>query len=113
MFSTGSAAAELWAFGEDDLAEAALLVQEDAMPGLWAKAARFYDDSYPLPVEGRRITLGHVISFALMDHVEGRLRPLARSRRRAQSAIPAHIREARDRGQDSLSAMHLRFRHGG
>ena len=93
------------------MAEAALRFSDNDMLELWTTAGRFYDASYPLPVEGRRITLGHVVAFACMEHVEGRLRPLARSRRRAQSAMPAHIRDARDQTQKSLSALHMRLIH--
>lgn len=91
VFSAGQAAQELWAFGEDELAERALLVPEAELPGLWITAAKYDDESYPLPVAGRRITMGHVAAFAAMHHLEGELRPLSRQRRRPAKNVPDHI----------------------
>ena len=93
-FSPGQAAQDLWAFGEDDLAERALRIPELELPDLWVTAATYYDADYPLPVTGRRITLGHVVAFAAMNHLEGSLRPLARQRRRPAATVPDHITEA-------------------
>lgn len=93
-FSSGQAARELWAFGEDDLAERALRIPEPELPQMWATAATYNDAHYPLPVTGRRITLGHVVAFAAMNHLEGALRPLSRQRRRPAKTVPAHIGEA-------------------
>ncbi len=112
VFSTGGAAADLWAFGEDELADRALQIEESSMVGLWTTAATFYHSSYPLPVEGRRITLGHVVAFACMSHLEGRLRPLARLRRRPDAKMPQYIRDARTETQKSLSSLQLRLMHG-
>lgn len=94
VFSAGSGAGDLWAFGEDELAQQALSISDGEMPNLWHTAALYYDATYPLPVTGRRITLGHVIAFACMTHLEGRLRPLARQRRRPAKAMPKHLHEA-------------------
>jgi len=94
IFSAGGAAADLWAFGEDDLAAAALRLSEDQLHEGWVHAARYYDADYPLPVEGRRITLGHVVAFAVMTIIEGGVRPLSRQRRRPASALPAEIAAA-------------------
>ncbi len=110
VFSTGMASATLWAFGEDDLAERALHIEEPDMAALWTKAAEFYESSYQLPVEGRRVTLAHVIAFACMAHLDGHLRPLARSQRRPESKLPDHIRVARDETQKTLSSLQLRQR---
>jgi hypothetical protein len=94
IFTAGQAARDLWAFGEDELAERALLVPRTELPGLWITAATFYDGDYPLPVVGRRITLGHVIAFAAMNHLEGVVRPLSRQRRRSAKTLPGHIKSA-------------------
>jgi hypothetical protein len=68
-FSPGGAAADLWAFGEN------------VLPAMWRTAGTFWGSDVPLPVTGRRMTLGHVDAMACIDHFEGRLRPLARQRR--------------------------------
>jgi hypothetical protein len=92
-FSAGGAAADLWAFGEDALAEEVLAFSDLDLLAAWRQAASYYyDSSIPLPVEGRRITLGHVVAFACMHQIEGAIRPLARRRRRPAKALPDHIK---------------------
>ena len=90
-FSAAGAAADLWAFGEDALAEEVLGFSDLDLLAAWRQAAFYYDSSIPLPVEGRRITLGHVVAFACMYQIEGTIRPLARHRRRPAKAMPEHI----------------------
>lgn len=109
IFSAGSAAVDLWAFGEDDLAERMLRYDDDEMIDLWRTAATYWDVSYPLPVTGRRITLGHVVAFACMHHLEGQIRPLVRLRRRAASSLPERFAEAKTTGNAGLSALQLRL----
>lgn len=109
VFSAGSAAADLWAFGEDDLADRMLTFEDDRMMELWRTAATYYDESFPLPVAGRRITLGHVVAFACMRHLEGQLRPLARQRRRAASALPDRLAKARAAKDAELSSLNIRL----
>ncbi|MDW3176503.1 MAG: hypothetical protein R8J94_03840 [Acidimicrobiia bacterium] len=111
IFSSGSAAADLWAFGEDDLAERMLAFCDERMLDLWRTAARFYDEEHPLPVTGRKISLGHVVAFSCMLHVEGQLRPLSRQRRRPRSSLPSRFEEAKAKKQTELSALHLRLTH--
>jgi hypothetical protein len=106
-FSAGGAAADLWAFGEDALAEEVLAFSDLDLLGAWRQAAMYYDSSIPLPVEGRRITLGHVVAFACMHQIEGAIRPLARLRRRPAKAMPEHIRNGP--GPVDLTRMHELF----
>jgi len=90
-FSAAGAASDLWAFGEDELAETVLGFSDEELLAAWRQAAVFYRPSVELPVEGRRITLGHVAAFACMHQIEGSLRPLARQRRRPAKDVPEHI----------------------
>jgi hypothetical protein len=94
-FSAGLVAADLWAFGEDDLAAAALRLSTEQLREAWVHAARYTDRDHPLPVEGRQVTLGHVSAFAVMTVLEGGVRPLARNRRRPKSAMPPEIAAAK------------------
>ena len=109
VFSSGSAAVEAWRFGEDELAARMLDIDDDRMLDLWRTAAEFYDENHPLPVTGRRITLGHVIVFACLYHVGGGVRPLARQRRRPANQIPDHLLNARTAKDDELTALNLRL----
>ena len=95
VFSVGTVAADLWRFGEDELAEAVLQFSDEELVASWRTAAQYYDSAFPLPVEGRRVTLGHVTCFACMKQVEGALKPLARQRRRPKETLPGHLRAAR------------------
>lgn len=95
-FSAARAATDLWAFGEDALVDAVLTFSELDLLAAWRQAAIYYDPSVPLPVEGRTITLGHVVAFACMHQIEGAIRPLARQRRRRASAVPEHLRNGPD-----------------
>lgn len=96
------------AFGEDALAETLLTFSELDLLAAWRQAAIYYDASVPLPVEGRKITLGHVIAFACMRRIEGSIRPLARQRRRAASTVPEHIKNGP--GHLSATRVHELFR---
>jgi hypothetical protein len=107
-FSATGAATDLWAFGEDELADAALKFSEEELLAAWRQAAVYYAPSVALPVEGRRITLGHVVAFACMHQLEGSIRPLARQRRRAAKAVPQHIRT----GPDHLSSSRIHELYG-
>jgi hypothetical protein len=102
-FSSGDAAADLWAFGEDDLAYAALDVTEEQLAEAWRCASRYYEPAFHLPVEGRRITLGHVTAFSMMTVLEGGVRPLRRQRRRPAKGMPTEIVEARNAPRPSLT----------
>jgi hypothetical protein len=108
-FSVGSAAADLWAFGEDDLADRALELSKDQLFEAWLHAARYYDADFPLPVTGRRVTLGHVVAFAVMTVLEGGLRPLARQRRRPAKNMPPAIAAELETPGPSLDETHRMY----
>src|SRR5690349_6130060 len=88
-FSITQAAASLWDYGEDDLAERALALSDEDLRAVWRIAATHENPSYPLPIEGQRITHNHVNAIATIAYLEGRLRPLARTRRRPEKDRPA------------------------
>jgi hypothetical protein len=89
-FDRRMAASVLWSYGEDTLSEQVLLLPDDEFELVQRVATTLDDPSYPLPVEGQRITNGHVIAFAVVTCFEG-LRPLARNRRRAAKDRPPHL----------------------
>jgi hypothetical protein len=107
-FSAAGAATDLWAFGEDTLADVVLAFSEQELLAAWRQAAALYDASVSLPVEGRRVTLGHVVAFACMQQIEGAIRPLARQRRRPAGAVPEHIRQ----GPGHITAARLHELYG-
>lgn len=87
-FSTTQTAASLWDYAEDDLAERALAMSEDDLRVVQRIAATYEDPTYPLPFEGQRITHNHVNAIAAVAFFEGRLRPLAQTRRRPEKNRP-------------------------
>ena len=87
-FSKSQAAAALWDYGEDDLADRALGMSDEDLGRIQNIAARFEDPSYPLPVEGQRTTHNHVTALAAITFFEGRVRPLSQSRRRPEKNRP-------------------------
>ena len=87
-FSKSQAAAALWDYGEDDLADRALEMSDDELGRIQSIAAHFEDPSYPLPVEGQRTTHNHVTALAVITFFEGQVRPLSQSRRRPQKNRP-------------------------
>lgn len=78
----------LWDYGEDDLVERALAMTEDEHRHIEAIEAWYESPEYPLPMSGQRITHNHVSAFAAITLFEGRVRPLARTRRRAEKDRP-------------------------
>ena len=108
-FSRGTAAAELWRFGEDDLAAAALELCDDELVQVWRTAAALSDPAVDVPVEGRRVTNAHVICFACMQQMERRIRPLARQRRRPAKDLPGAIRAACDLPSPTSAEIHRLF----
>jgi len=82
----------LWDFGEDELAERALAMSADDHAAILRIAAVYENPRYPLPVEGRNITHGHVDALAAIAYFEGALRPLAQNRRRPQKNRPDRFR---------------------
>lgn len=87
----------LWDYGEDALSDLVLDMSDDGFDLVKRVAATFEDPSYPLPMNGQRISGGHVIAFAVVTCVEG-LRPLARTRRRRTRSVRHTCRSGIDRG---------------
>lgn len=86
--STSQVAAALWDYGEDELAARAIGMTDADLASIEKIAAWYEDPAYPLPVSGQRITHNHVNALAAITYFEGRLRPLARTRRRPQRGRP-------------------------
>jgi hypothetical protein len=87
--SKSQVAAALWDYGEDALAERAIAMTDDELASIENISAWYEQPGYPLPMSGQRITHNHVNAFAAIALFEGRLRPLARSRRRPQRDRPS------------------------
>ncbi len=87
-FSKSQAAAALWDHGEDALADRALEMSDEDLLRIQNIAAHYEDPSYPLPVEGQRVTHNHVSALAAITFFEGQVRPLSRNRRRPAKNRP-------------------------
>lgn len=87
-FSKGQGAAALRDYGEDDVADRAAGMSDEDLGRIQNIAARFEDPSYPLPVEGQRITHDHVTALAAITFFDGQVRPLSQSRRRPEKNRP-------------------------
>jgi len=74
-------AEELWSFGEDDLFRAPLAMSDDDLIRVWDLTSRIY-----MSGEGR--SGGESAALATVAIIEGRRRPLARTRRRPQGQRP-------------------------
>jgi hypothetical protein len=90
-FSRSAVAASLWDYGEDALADRALVMSDDDLRCIQAIAANFEDPAYPLPVAGQRITHNHVNALAAITYFEKDVRPLARTRRRPERTRPSRF----------------------
>lgn len=90
-FSRTAAAASLWDYGEDNLAERALAMSDDDLRRVQGIAAHYEDPAFPLPIDGQRITHNHVTALATLTYLERDIRPLARTRRRPQRNRPARL----------------------
>ncbi len=101
-FSKSQAAASLWDFGEDELAERALHMGDQDLHLIRNIAAHYESPSYPLPVQGSRITHNHVTALATVTYFEGQARPLARSRRRPAKNRPPRFTPVPPRPDDGL-----------
>lgn len=95
VFSAEQAAASLWDYGEDELVDRALALTDADLREIWSIAGRYWESGYPLPVTSQRVVLGHVNALAVITHLEGRLRPLARERRRPARSRPESLRDPR------------------
>ena len=87
-FDRPTAAMCLWDHGEDMLVDRVLSMPDEEFHVVQRVATVFNDPSYPLPLQGQRITNGHVTAFAVVTYFEG-LRPLARNRRRPAKDRPS------------------------
>lgn len=92
--SKGNVAAALWDYGEDALAAMAIEMTRDDLESIESISAWYEDPEYPLPMTGQRITHNHVSAFAAVTFFEGRIRPLARTRRRPERDRPARFSHA-------------------
>lgn len=90
-FSKSAVAASLWDYGEDELADRALMMSDADLLSVQAIAAHYEDPAYPLPIVGQRITHNHVTALAAITYFEEEIRPLARARRRPQRDRPARL----------------------
>jgi len=90
-FSRAMTAVSLWDYGEDALVDRALRMTDDDLAAVQRIAAVYEDPGYPLPVVGQRITHHHVNALAAIAYLEGRLRPLAQTRRRPVKNRPTHL----------------------
>ena len=88
FFSKSQTAAALWDYGENALAERALVISDEDLTRIQNIAAHYEDPSFPLPVEGQRITHNHVNALAAITFFEGQVRPLQRNRRRPEKDRP-------------------------
>lgn len=86
--SKGNVAAALWDYGEDALAAQAIAMTDEDLDAIERIEAWYEDPTYPLPLVGQKITHNHVSAFAAVTYFEGKVRPLARSRRRRQRDRP-------------------------
>ncbi|WP_111767006.1 hypothetical protein [Nakamurella deserti] len=86
--SRSQIAAALWDFGEDGLAARALSFDDSELAAVERIASWYEHPGYPLPVTGR-VTHRHVGALAAVTFCEGRVRALARSRRRPERNRPA------------------------
>jgi hypothetical protein len=86
--SKSQVAAALWDYGEDELATRAIAMTDAELANIERISAWYEDPAYPLPMSGQRITHNHVNAFAAITLFEGRVRPLARTRRRPQRDRP-------------------------
>lgn len=87
-FSKSAVAASLWDYGEDELADRALMMTDADLRSVQGIAAHYEDSAYPLPVLGQRITHNHVTALAAITFFEKECRPLTRTRRRPERARP-------------------------
>ncbi len=70
QFSRSAVAASLWAYGEDELADRALAMDDADLRSVQAIAAHYEEPAYPLPVVDQRITHNHVMALAAITYFE-------------------------------------------
>ena len=88
-----SLAEELWSFGEDDLYRVPLDMTDEDLIRLWQVAGETY-------LDGSARSGGEAAALALVRLVEGRVRPLARTRRRPKAQWPTFHETPEERRAD-------------
>jgi len=86
-------AEELWSFGEDSLYREPLRMDAEQMIRVWVLAGR-------LSLHGTARSSGEAAALAAVEVIEGRRRPLARTRRRRQADRPEFHRTPEERYAD-------------
>ena len=86
--SQSQVAAALWDYGEDELAARAIQMNDDDLRAIERISSWYEDQNYSLPMTGQRVTHNHVNAFAAITFFEGKVRALARTRRRAEKDRP-------------------------
>jgi hypothetical protein len=86
-------AEELWSFGEDELYLRPLEMSDEQLVAVWELAGKLY-----MKDEAR--SAGEAGALAAVALVEGKRRPLARSRRRPQAARPRFEKTTEERLED-------------
>lgn len=81
----------LWDYGEDELWGRALQMTDADHIKIERICAWYEAADYPLPLVGQRITHHHVNALAAITLFEGRVRPLARTRRRPEKGRPREL----------------------
>lgn len=111
IFSASQGAAHLWTYGEDGLVERATEIADDEMPSLWISAGWYFTDGkIELPLSSS-LWADKAVTFALIRHFEGALRPLAQERRRPKSKMPPILANAQPIPQTDewFARQHQRF----
>ena len=86
-------AEELWSFGEDALYLRALEISDEEMIRVWTHAGR-------LDMKGEARSTGEAAAMAAVKILDGKQRPLARTRRRPQAQRPRFGQTPEDRYND-------------
>lgn len=93
VFSAEQAAAALWTYGEDALADTALELGTTDLERAWAIAGGYWREDHGLPLKSR-LVLDKVIALACIQCIEGSVRPLVQERRRPRRGMPERFRDA-------------------
>jgi hypothetical protein len=86
-------AEELWSFGEDALHLEPLELSDEEMVRLWTLAGKLY-------MNGDARSAGEAGALAAVAIIEGKKRPLARTRRRPQARLPRFEKAEEERFDD-------------
>jgi len=92
LTSAKSLARELWAYGEDDLWPQALVFEPATLAGLAAEFGRLRTDAEAVGRVWPDAPDEAFLLIPVIERLEGRRRPAARSRRRPRTHMPAILR---------------------